>query len=396
MNSDTRPADPARRLAEAAARSVGRGAFQEARRLLEQAVQAEPNSPGLWLNFAACLRACGDSDSSLAAIEQVLRLAPRAFAALLMKGSLLERKGDMPAAVSAYGAALGLAPPQDQLDFATRQALDRAREVHGRYVADLRLHILKELGAPTSGANPERLRIELFIDATLGYRRVYRQEPTDFFYPELPAIEFYPREEFPWLSKVESATPKILEELRATLAGDVGFTPYVDYPDSVPLDQWLELNHSPRWSAYHFFHFGQRYEENCQRCPRTLEALAVVPQPKVPGRMPAAMYSVLKAGTRIPPHTGVANVRLVAHLPLIVPPDCGFRVGNQTRAWRPGEAWVFDDTIEHEAWNLSDRDRVILIFDVWNPRLGQAELDAIAAIMVAMDRFKGHRGSSDL
>lgn len=101
------------------------------------------------------------------------------------------------------------------------------------------------------------------------------------------------------------------------------------------------------------------------------------------------MFSLLRPQTRIPPHTGVANVRLVVHLPLIVPPGCGFRVGNETRIWREGEAWVFDDTIEHEAWNDSDRDRYVLIFDVWNPRLSPAERELITAVMAAMDRYNG-------
>jgi aspartyl/asparaginyl beta-hydroxylase (cupin superfamily) len=99
------------------------------------------------------------------------------------------------------------------------------------------------------------------------------------------------------------------------------------------------------------------------------------------------MFSVLQPKTRIPPHTGIANTRLVVHLALIVPGGCGFRVGSETRAWREGEAWVFDDTIEHEAWNDSDRPRAILICDVWNPRLDEDERRAITALISAMDRF---------
>ncbi len=80
---------------------------------------------------------------------------------------------------------------------------------------------------------------------------------------------------------------------------------------------------------------------------------------------------VLAAGpnTRIPPHHGVANTRLVCHLPLIVPEGCWFRVGAETRLWERGRAWVFDDTIEHEALNPSSALRVILIIDIWHPGL---------------------------
>jgi aspartyl/asparaginyl beta-hydroxylase (cupin superfamily) len=64
-------------------------------------------------------------------------------------------------------------------------------------------------------------------------------------------------------------------------------------------------------------------------------------------------------------------------------------VGNEQREWREGEAWVFDDTIEHEARNGSDRSRVVLIFDVWRPELTVQERDQVAALMAAIDSFGG-------
>jgi aspartyl/asparaginyl beta-hydroxylase (cupin superfamily) len=106
-------------------------------------------------------------------------------------------------------------------------------------------------------------------------------------------------------------------------------------------------------------------------------------QPVVEGASPNAMFSLLAPRTRIPPHTGVANTRLVCHLPLIVPRDCGFRVGASRREWRVGEAFVFDDTIEHEAWNDSDELRVVLIIDLWPPALGRADRDAVSAVIGA-------------
>ena len=82
------------------------------------------------------------------------------------------------------------------------------------------------------------------------------------------------------------------------------------------------------------------------------------------------------------------NARLIVHLPLILPANCRFRVGNDTRDWRTGEAWVFDDTIEHEAWNDSDEVRVILIFDVWNPLLSEAERLLVTAMMNALNAYE--------
>jgi aspartate beta-hydroxylase len=62
-------------------------------------------------------------------------------------------------------------------------------------------------------------------------------------------------------------------------------------------------------------------------------------------------------------------------------------VGNETREWKLGQAWVFDDTIEHEAWNDADELRVILIFDVWNPYLEPGERERINALMAARNAF---------
>src|SRR3546814_15439467 len=97
------------------------------------------------------------------------------------------------------------------------------------------------------------------------------------------------------------------------------------------------------------------------------------------------MFSLLAPGKHIPPHTGVANTRLVCHLPLIVPDGCWFRVGAETREWKRGAAWVFDDTIEHEAANDSNALRVILIVDCWHPGLSPLEREAVAAAMAASD-----------
>ena len=95
------------------------------------------------------------------------------------------------------------------------------------------------------------------------------------------------------------------------------------------------------------------------------------------------MFSLLAPRTRIPAHKGVANTRLVCHLPLIVPANCGFRCGETTREWRVGEAFVFDDTIEHEAWNDSDELRVVLILDLWPPALAAGDRRAVAAVIGA-------------
>lgn len=378
----------------AAVKAIAANAPARAKEILHDAIRAYPNNPLLRINLAAAHQALSDLPAALLAVGDALEIEPRSFSALLFKATLLEKLGRDNEAGLAYGDALTQAPPENQLDAGVLRLLRRAREVHQQYVAQMGAYVRRELGAPTSGSADSR-RMELFIDATLGTRKIFRQEPSHFRYPELPAIEFYEREEFPWLADLESATADMRAELAQVLAEDRGLIPYVNFPYAA-LNQWAELNRSPRWSAFFFHHGGKRFDENCARCPRTVEAVGRIPQPRIEGMLPNTMYSVLKPRTRIPPHTGPNNVRLVVHLPLVVPQGCGFRVGNQTRQWREGQAWVFDDTIEHEAWNESEEVRVVLICDTWNPRLSTAERDLISTVMLAMHRFNGFTLKSDV
>jgi aspartyl/asparaginyl beta-hydroxylase (cupin superfamily) len=302
---------------------------------------------------------------------------------------VLERQGHAKPAAVAYGVALSQAPPEERLDAGTRAALQHGRELNARHVAELEGFLRAALrGALDDAPQPAVRRADTFIDLALRKHPNYRQEPVEFFWPGLPAIPFYERELFPWLAEFEATTADMREELIALIQADAGeLVPYVAYPDGIPLDQWKELNHSLRWGAYHLLAYGEPVEANCARVPKTMQAIGLLPQPQVPRRSPAAMFSVLQPKTRIPPHTGVANTRLVVHLPLIVPGDCGFRVGPETRPWREGEAWVFDDTIEHEAWNGSDERRVILICDIWSPFLSELDREVVTRVMTAMDEF---------
>jgi aspartate beta-hydroxylase len=112
-----------------------------------------------------------------------------------------------------------------------------------------------------------------------------------------------------------------------------------------------------------------------------------MPLVRVRDHAPETLYSVLRPGTHILPHRGVTNTRLVTHLPLIVPPDCALRVGGETHVWQEGRCVTFDDTFEHEAWNHSERDRVVLIVDSWNPDLSEAERAAVADLVAAIGDF---------
>src|SRR3546814_2993777 len=108
-----------------------------------------------------------------------------------------------------------------------------------------------------------------------------------------------------------------------------------------------------------------------------MKALEASPMPRIKGRWPNALFSILRPGTHIEPHCGMVNTRLICHIPLIVPQGCRLRLGNETRTVAEGRPLLFDDTIEHEDWNDGEAIRAILLFEVWRSELTSEEHRAL-------------------
>ncbi len=126
------------------------------------------------------------------------------------------------------------------------------------------------------------------------------------------------------------------------------------------------------WDVFGLYAFGKKLEDNCNLCPQTTKLAESIPG------MTTAGFSSLTPGTHIVPHVGYTNTVLRCHLGLIVPEDCGIRVGQETKNWREGKCLVFDDTVEHEAWNRSNLPRIILLIDFKKPNFGKlAQAEAL-------------------
>ncbi len=380
--------DDAESLEQKADRAAGAGDFAAARASLEQAVGSEAANPALWAKLSAMRKASGDVLGALDALDRSLAINPLDFSVLLSRAFLMIRLG-RPEAMTELGHALAQAPSDDDVPAPMRQIVAHGRAMWAAHQEEEEKRLARAI--PTGLMPFERAAIDRFISNRTRRTRHFHQEPSDFHYPGLPEIEFHDRALFPELDALEPQTGAIRAEFEALIAAEAAqMVPYIQYPERVPLRQWAELNHNRDWTAIHLLQNGARIEANARHCPKTMAAIALVPQPQVAGASPNAMFSLLAPRTRIPAHTGVANTRLVCHLPLIVPPGCGFRVGESVRQWRPGEAFVFDDTIEHEAWNDSDQLRVVLIVDLWPPALSPAVRDAVAAVFAAIGvSFKG-------
>jgi aspartyl/asparaginyl beta-hydroxylase (cupin superfamily) len=361
----------------------------QARQWLERSVAADPNNAAMYVNLATSLRELNDAEAESKALERALTLQPFFTLAIIQKASLLERMGKSKQAASTYHRALLSLRPDTALPKSWQPVIEHARRTVLASFNDLDAWLkqrMQEVRAKHASASQDR--VDDCLGAIVGRNRIYVQQPSFTHFPRLPAIQFYEREEFPWVAAIEAATDDIRAELQALLAESRDeFTPYLTHAPDEPLNQWKELNQSRRWSALFLYKDGERQESNAARCPKTLAALETAPIVKIPHRGPTSLFSLLEPKTRIPPHTGSTNTRLTVHLPLIVPPNCGFRVGTQTREWHPGKLLIFDDTIEHEAWNDSDEERVILIFDIWNPLLTPAERDLMTVATAAIAEF---------
>ena len=373
-----------------AQRMMERGDAANAVALFQRAQAADPKDPEIPVHLAMAHNARGEHELALAALDRALALDPYFFMALLSKAALLERMGWPRQAAKVYFNAIKIAPAPDRLPAPLRHGLERAHDAVRRNAESMAEFLRERTAAARTERSGEDLRrFDECLDILAGVKKRQTQDPILLYYPRLPPIPFYDRAHFPWLSELEAATDLIREELAVVMREDrAQFTPYIQFSPGAPVNQWSELNHSADWSTFFLWRDGVRQDVNCARCPDTTALLERLPLAHQRGYGPTAMFSVLAPKTHIPPHTGSANTRLIVHLPLVLPDRCRFRVGNETREWKMGEAWVFDDTIEHEAWNDSDQARVILILDVWNPLLSPAERDLVEAMMSALNEYQ--------
>jgi len=351
------------------------------REFFERLIAAGQADASTYIGLARTCATQGDHRASLAAVDRALSLQPRNLVALMIKADQLAALGDERAASSFYRAVLNNAPPPQEMPAELREQVARAASMSERYAAQFESFLRQRLPARTGSRFAESL------DILAGRKKVYSQEPRHYFFPGLPQIQFYEREAFPWLDRLEGATAEIRAELIEVLKEDVAFQPYVARNSRLPHTDAQGLLDNPAWSAFYLWKHGEVVEANAARCPKTVAALAEAPLAGVKNRSPSVLFSLLRPGAHIPPHTGEVNTRLICHLPLIVPADCYLRVGNDTRQVVEGHGWVFDDTIEHEAWNRSNQTRVILLFEVWRPELNAEERAQVSAMFEAIDAY---------
>lgn len=379
-----------------AMQAMERGDLSMARELLQRAVAAAPDYTMAHANLSRVHSALGDADSAMFEIDAAIKADPAAWGPHVEKAGMLEEQGKQRAAAASYGKALAYMPEDVQQAPEMQPLVEHARRMHAENQAQMREFLMGRIGGMLRTGSPRQLeRFQHSLDVLTGRRDMALSRPLTLPFARLPSIPIFHREDFDWAPGVEAAFPDMLRELQSLLDERAEFVPYVQMPDDEPKGQFAPLNNNPDWGAYYFWDSGKLIEEHAARCPRTVEALAErAPMCTIPDRAPVTFFSALKPGTHIAAHHGATNSRLTVHMPLIIPPDCALRVGGETHVWTPGELVMFDDTILHEAWNNSDRLRVVLIFDVWHPMLSALERDLVRETIQGILEYNGSRDVS--
>ena len=189
-----------------------------------------------------------------------------------------------------------------------------------------------------------------------------QQNPTVSYFPGLRARAIHDPREIAWTALLEQAYPQMKPELLSM----IGRAKLGPHPQS--------LVDKGSWKVKYLYLQGEEQEEARRLCPNTS---AVLRRCMPMGSNRQVFCSVLGSHSHIAPHCGPTNTRLVCHLGLAVPPDTALRAGSEVATWREGKCLVFDDSFEHEAWNNSDSERVVLLIQFWHPDLTEAEVWAL-------------------
>lgn len=362
--------------------------YVEARAAYERCVALRPGQAEFHFNLGTAREQLGDLQGAMASYLSAHRISPRDARPALFAGAALEAAGRREEAAVMFSLGDDVDPamralkndPNAHPEMRRRAAVaDRVfREhftgLHQSLVNEAEAAATKRVGKPV---DLSRIRRAIWVqthDRPFAYGAP-KHAPSIFYLPDLDARTIMPNERLPWVGAVEAATQAIREEYLAAASAGVRMSPYVKPDTRAPI--WQTLRGNLDWSSLHLYE-GARETPFARLFPRTLKALENADVVRVENGTPVEMFfSRLKPGTHIPPHFGACNNRLTVHLPLIVPDDCAIRVRDDVHVWREGEIFAFDDSFEHEAWNRSNSERVVLIFESHHPDLSADERRAI-------------------
>lgn len=373
-------------LAELARR---RGDLARAHGMLFNASAVDPSNRDIKLNLAVLDMQAQRPGEALQRLEALVTEAPEFFIGWLLLGQVREHLGRSTEALLAYLRAVSGARDEGLwLDEATTppnllplvlHAIERLRSGRKELLSESYTPVRERFGAAA---------VQRVDRALAGYLREIdvtpsdaRQRPKFFYFPDLPPGPYHDPYLQPWAASLAEAFPAIRQEALHVLSGGEQLPDFIADPNGTREFVSGE-GPAPSWKAFFFFRHGRRHDANHAKCPATSKVLDSLPLCRLEDQAPEVLFSVLAPGSHINAHHGVSNVRLVMHLPLLVPPDCALNLPDHgEHVWEEGRLVMFDDTYLHEAWNRSAQPRVVLLMDCWNPHLSEAERSAVKQLL---------------
>ena len=303
---------------------------EAARNLAQRAVELGLDDTTVWGVIALANRDLADYENAQLAADRAIARDPRNARAYIVKADVFYAQENMKAAAAFYRQALIINPLHPDMVQEIRveflRAQTRVQELQQAF-AD---HMTREV-QPLLDDTQSTPRMQAAVDLLLGKRKQYYPQPRHIMYPGLSIHEFHPRDSFPWLETLEEQTEAILEELKGLISGGSTFNAYLESSTDRPAFDSHGMADNDDWGALYLWRNGEPVPENQVLCPVTTAAMNALPLVFSGQRCPNILFSRLRPGAKIPPHNGMINTRLIGHLPLIIPENCGFRVGNTTR-----------------------------------------------------------------
>lgn len=236
-------------------------------------------------------------------------------------------------------------------------------------------------------------RIDRALSGYLGQAQVFSSYPTQkpklIYVPGLSTAGFVDAATIPLARNLAAAYPAIREEFMAALAEHHPHEPFMGVMSQEAGRRYVSGGVQASWDAIFFDRHGKRHAQTHARYPKTSRVLDHSDRCHIPRQSPETCFSILQPQTKIEPHHGVTNARLVVHLPLLVPAGCHLELVEVGRHhWREGEVFAFDDTFLHAAENPADTPRGILLTDAWHPELSQHEREAFTELIVTITELE--------
>ena len=363
---------------------------------LKKLCELTPKNAWAYYDFAEACEATGDHKSAAINFLKAWSLDSKNARFALSAGYALWQTGKTDEALSVWSIGSDMDPMVRAAQYES-QANVETREKSQKADLELRRHLtrLYEDGLKKHSGT-QRLEGAYWPQTHFGtvQYKADNQKPYMFYVPDFAPSPIFDTKPLEWANSLKDQTPSILEELKTYLqhTNDFG-SPYVAHMVDGDLN-WQKLRNSDHWNALHLYKNAQ--EQDCLKSfPKTQKALAVAPLVELFGTPMEVFFSILKPGTHIPPHFGLSNSRLTAHLPLIVPENCNIRVADQIHHWQEGELFLFDDSFDHEARNDSDEIRVVLIFETWRPDSSKEEITALQDSMEIRSKWLSSRHIPD-